>query len=341
MKILILRYNPGRTVFEVAEYCRKSLIKLGIATEILDLDHDKIYFKIPFCGRIEYAVTLYKILKRIDLFKPDILLVVKGDRIPGEMMKQIKQEKGVILVNYWLDDPYYISISSKISPFYDYFFTNAASCVEIHLKAGCPHPKFLSFACDPDLHRTVFLISKEHQKYGADICFAGTLDEKRLRTLEHIGNYNLRIHSPRFFYRFEEGYKITRFNVPVTSKVYDKFTGISLWGEELVKAYNASKIVLNIHSPQNTPIMRDFEATGCRAFLLSDYCEGLEKMFVLGEEIACFHTTDELIELIDFYLKNHKKRNSIAYNAQNRCYREHTYEKRMQEMITFISKNHF
>jgi spore maturation protein CgeB len=121
-----------------------------------------------------------------------------------------------------------------------------------------------------------------------------------------------------------------------SSVLYNKFTGRSVWGEELVKVYNASKIVINIHSPQPVPIMRDYEVTGCGAFLLTDYANGMENIFELGKELVCFGNATELKDNAIYYLSNQDKIQEIAKRGQQRAYRDHTYAIRMRELLKFI-----
>jgi len=127
-----------------------------------------------------------------------------------------------------------------------------------------------------------------------------------------------------------------RNKLPSSSPLYYKFTDRSVWDEELVKVYNASKIVLNIHSPQPVPIMRDFEVTGCGAFLLTDYARELESMFKPAKEMVFVNTVDGLQDMVDYYLSHSRERDEIARQGQIRAYRDHTYARRMEELISFV-----
>ena len=148
----------------------------------------------------------------------------------------------------------------------------------------------------------------------------------------------MKIWSPRYVYSFEESYRIKKNKLPSSSPLYSKFTDRAVWNEELVKVYNASKIVLNIHSPQTVPIMRDFEVTGCGAFLMTDHARSLETMFNLGEEIICYKNIEELKDLVKFYLSHPQEREEIARKGNLRAHQDHTYSRRMEELISIIGK---
>jgi spore maturation protein CgeB len=197
---------------------------------------------------------------------------------------------------------------------------------------------FLTFGYEPGLHRKIQLSSEELQVYGSDICFAGTVSEGRLKALEVLSDLNLKVWSPRVISSFSGKYKIEKNELPPSSHLYSKFTDRAVWGKELVKVYNASKIVLNIHSPQPVPIMRDFEVTGCGAFLLTDKARSLETMFKPEEEIVFYENIEDLRSLVNFYLSHPQEREEIARKGKLRAEQDHTYAKRMEEMISFIEK---
>jgi len=338
MKILIIR-PWGKTAFELSRYCSDALEQIGHTVSIFTYNDERISSRVRLLKNVERGLTKKNLMKKISVFAPQLILVIKGDRIHLEVILSVKERFGIPIANYWIDDPHYVDVSRTISPSYDFFFTNDPDCVQIHQESGCSHVGFLSFGCVSNLHRKVQLSQEEYKEYGSDICFAGTVSEGRLKSLEALSDYDLRIWSPRIVYSFREDYRIVRTKLSSSSPLYFKFTDRAVWGEELIKVYNASKIVLNIHSPQPVPIMRDFEVTGCGAFLLTDYARELETMFKPGKEIACADSPDKLREMVDYYLAHSKERDEIARKGQERAYRDHTYETRMQELISFIQDN--
>ena len=337
MKILIVR-SWGKTGFELAEYCKKAYAEIGHDADLFTYNDERISSRLPFLGKIERAIVGKALSKKISDFRPQLVLVIKGDRIPLEIIREIKEKFKIPVANYWIDDPDAIDVSQKISPNYDYFFTNDPDAVQVHKESGCPHVRFFSFGFLPDLHKKIQLSEEEYKKYGSDVCFAGTVSEGRIKVLEELSNFNLKIWSPRYVYSFKEEYQIEKNKLPSSSPLYSKFTDRAVWNEELVKVYNASKIVLNIHSPQTVPIMRDFEVTGCGAFLMTDYARSLETMFNFGEEIICYKNIQELKDLMKFYLSHSPKREEIARKGNLRAHRDHTYARRMEELISFTEK---
>lgn len=337
MKILIVR-PWGKTTFELGEYCKNALAEIGHNADLFTYSDERISSRLPFLGKTERGVVKKALTKKISDFRPQLILVIKGDRIPLDLIRKIKEKFKIPVANYWIDDPDSIEVSRKISPVYDYFFTNDPELVQVHKESGCPHVGFLSFGCLPYLHKKMQLSQEEYKKYGSDVCFAGSVSEGRIKILEALSDFNLKVWSPRFVYSFEEKNRIEKNKLPSSSPLYSKFTDRAVWNEELVKVYNASKIVLNIHSPQTAPIMRDFEVTGCGAFLLTDYARSLETMFKTGEEIICYKNIETLKDMVKFYLSHPKDREEIARKGNLRAYRDHTYARRMEELISFVAK---
>jgi spore maturation protein CgeB len=338
MKILIIR-PWGKTAFELSRYCSDALEQIGHTVSIFTYNDERISSRVPFLKNVERGLTKKTLMKKISVFSPQLILVIKGDRIHLEVILNVRERFRIPVANYWIDDPHYVDVSRTISPSYDFFFTNDPDCVQIHKESGCSHVGFLSFGCVSNLHRKVQLSQEEYKEYGSDICFAGTVSKGRLKALEALSDYDLRIWSPRIVSSFREDYRIVPTKLSPSSPLYFKFTDRAVWGEELVKVYNASKIVLNIHSPQPVPIMRDFEVTGCGAFLLTDHARRLDSMFKPGEEIVCASSVDELREMVDYYLSHPGERDEIAKKGQIRAYQDHTYTKRMEELISFVKVN--
>jgi|SRR5579859_5812433 len=88
-----------------------------------------------------------------------------------------------------------------------------------------------------------------------------------------------------------------------------------------------------------TSNMRVFEATGSGAFLLTEHFDNLSNYFNVGEEIETFTTKDELLEKVDFFLRNPEKRLEIARRGQMRCLADHSMEKRAVEFDAILRRH--
>lgn len=337
MKILLIYPLIGRTTIELAGFCKNAFESLGHRTCLFEYKINSISSRIPILGTPAKHYLRLKLCREICRFRPHLVLVIKGDRIPISTIVSIRQQFHISVANYWIDDPFRIGISSKISPYYDYFFTTDTGSVQIHKQAGCPRVGLLTYGADPTLHKRMSLSEADVRQYGSDICFAGTISAKRMDLLQELADFDIKIWASRHVFHLRKDYTFVKEPILPNAPLYDKFAGRAVWGEELVKVYNASKIVLNIHDPQTCPIMRDFEVPACGSFLLTDSADRLAEMYTIGTDIVCFKDKGDLRKLAKYYLNHPNERSAIAQLGYERVCADHFYRHRMQELISFVN----
>lgn len=332
---LIITQNT-RTSLELGSFCQSGLDAIGVKSK-------------RFCYRttrlrntplraLEEKRLERRVLELIRTYAPSFVLVIKGDQIPPKTLEAIRSiAPSAALVNYWIDDPIYFHVSKNLSPHYDVFLTNAPSCVARHREAGAAHPDFLTFGADPHLHRKISMSPEEVDFWGSDVAFTGSLTTDRLTMLEQLDPRGLKIWCKPEVSYLGDNYQISKSPVPANSPVYSSFTNRPVWGEDMVKVCNASRIVLNLHV-QNAPTMRDFEVPACGAFLLTDHVEGLGEALEIGKEIGCFNSPAEGREKICHYLKHPGERQSIADTGYRRVLKDHLYKNRMEELVGLLEE---
>lgn len=80
-------------------------------------------------------------------------------------------------------------------------------------------------------------------------------------------------------------------------------------------------------------IVRNFEVPAHGGFLLTLAREELVECFVPGEECGVFRGEQDLLEKVQYYLENRKRREEIARAGQERTLAEHTYAHRFQSLV--------
>jgi tetratricopeptide (TPR) repeat protein len=75
---------------------------------------------------------------------------------------------------------------------------------------------------------------------------------------------------------------------------------------------------------------------GCGIFSLVSYVPQLEEIFKNRYHLVWFHTPDEAIELIRYYLSHSEEREKIARQGQEEVYKNHTYDVRVKEMFNIV-----
>jgi spore maturation protein CgeB len=79
--------------------------------------------------------------------------------------------------------------------------------------------------------------------------------------------------------------------------------------------------------------LRDFEVPMAGGFYLTRYTAELEEYFVIGREIECYRSTEELVEKCRHYLAHPNERESIRQAGQRRCLADHTWERRFTKLF--------
>ena len=108
--------------------------------------------------------------------------------------------------------------------------------------------------------------------------------------------------------------------------------------EDALKIFYSSKINLNItlRSIASGVPARVFEIMSVGGFVLSNWQEEIPELFVEDKEIVTYKTPEELVDKADYYLKHEDKRVKIGVNGYRKVKAQHTYEQRMQKIISVI-----
>jgi spore maturation protein CgeB len=109
-------------------------------------------------------------------------------------------------------------------------------------------------------------------------------------------------------------------------------------GDDMVKSINSYKLHLN-KTIKNDINYRVFETLGVNTCLLTNKVENLNNFFVDMEDLVMYETYDELIDKINFLIKNENKINEISNSGYNKVVKNHTYDNRALEFIKIIEKH--
>ena len=275
----------------------------------------RIFRFTPVIGGFEKAMQkiFEDILKTANNFKPDLILVIKGENLTPQFLKKLKvQNPKSTLVNWFPDPLNQWELMKTISPYYDYYFDSDPSVCRKLKKIGRKNVHYLTFASEFE--------SNTNKKKKYDVAFVGTYSPFREKYLSSLKKFYLNIWGdPRWFKsslrQFTRGGRIHQ------SKMKD-----------IVKR---SRININIHhnTPREGTNLRVFEITGSGGFLLSDYVKDLERIFKIGKEIETFKNSNELVKKVRFYLGNPFSAAKIAQKGYARAKRNHSYKERLAQML--------
>ncbi len=212
---------------------------------------------------------------------------------------------------------------------YDHFFFKEPYLVDLLSNRTSLHVHMLPDACNPEHHRSETPIGEEERRrYKCDIAVAGNLYPYRLLVMAGIpDDVTLNVYGspwgrePRGFDRIARGIK-------------HEYVA----GRTKALAFGGAKIVLNtMHYAEIRGVnVRIFEGAACGGFVLSHGGPEIDRYFTPGKEIATFESLSDLRDAIHHYLKADDERRSIALAGQARAHRDHTYRRRLEELLRAV-----
>ncbi|MBD1378988.1 glycosyltransferase family protein [Metabacillus arenae] len=269
------------------------------------------------------------------IMKPDLaLFFTSGFNLRCDQVERMKK-MGVRTALWLTDDPYYIDITKRYVSNFDVVFTQELNCVHIYQTHGAKKVYYLPLAADPN----IFHPKSVSANYQSDILFIGNAFWNRVNLFDSIARYLL--HK----------------NVKILGLYWDRLKNyqllqqkiINTWAspEETASYYNGAKIVINMHRAHDDLTInynkrkikaisinpRTFEISACKAFQLTDIRQGLSNGYLPGQEVATYGSPQELMEKIDYYLSNSKERELFASRAFKRTLDQHTFMKRISELL--------
>ena len=106
--------------------------------------------------------------------------------------------------------------------------------------------------------------------------------------------------------------------------------------DEMPTLFRISKINLNIslRSIKNGIPLRAMDILGCGGFLMSNFQSDFLRHFDPEVHFTSYSSIPEAVDKCNYYLNHEEERQRIASNALELMKKEHTYEVRLQEMLS-------
>jgi spore maturation protein CgeB len=89
--------------------------------------------------------------------------------------------------------------------------------------------------------------------------------------------------------------------------------------------------------PDTYSRLRDIEAPMMGACYLTEWAEGLDQLYDLGEEIETYRTAEEMVEKIRELTANPEKRKRMRCYGQKRALSEHTVAKSLDKISAALN----
>lgn len=261
-----------------------------------------------------------RMIKRAALAaRPRWVLVIRAHEfVDAELVRSLKRDCGVEKVIGWrVDGPLDTPDLLQDARIYDHYF-----CSHRHgYDARADRIDYLPvYGMDLERYRRLEGARVEHP-----MVLVGGPNPRREQFVGHLLDLPLEIYG--------KWGKQMRRNRALRQRVKAR----GAWGPELLRLYNAAKIVLNITNwdPARYVALnqRVFDVPATGAFLLTDYSPELEEHYRIGEEIVCYRDVDELRERARYYLAHDAERAAVAARGYRKALTLPTMRARMRTLI--------
>lgn len=276
------------------------------------------------------------LLSRVRDVRPDLVFCLAQAPVDPPLVKALKAEG--VLVAYWFVEDYQVfPYWRDLAPAVDVFFAlqKEPFFSELH-QAGARHAAFLPLAANPEIYRPLALSADERKRYGADLAFVGAGYRNRQEFFRGFLDLDFKIWGSDWNLQSPLGHLIQNRGARVSE-------------DEAVIIFNASRVNLNLHSSPFHPGInpdgdylnpRVFDLAGAGAFQLVDRRSQLPEFFQPEGELATFSNLTEARDKIGYFLGHEEERRGMAARGRERCLRDHTYVRRLQEALDIIEALH-
>ncbi len=276
------------------------------------------------------------IRKKIELFRPQVVLVYKGAFVLPETLVSARAH-GCKLALFYPD----VSMAAhgpnipRAIPLYDVVFTTKTfGITDMAAKYGVKNAHFIPHGFDPEIHRKLALSPEDKASFGCDVSFIGTWSPKKetwLATLKtECPDINLKIWG-------EQWYKA---KAPVLKSCIQH---TAVLGDMYAIAIQCSKINLGILSERvagsssgDLITSRTFHIPGSSGFLLHERNEESVLYFDENKEARFFADAKEMAAQVKFFLENDGLRRQIQEAGYQRALKDHSLDKRAATVIGYL-----
>jgi len=199
-----------------------------------------------------------------------------------------------------------------LAPRLDLAWTSARIACEWYMVEG-GNPIYLPEGCDTEM------FSPAPGPQDVDVCFVGQAYGFRPAFVEKLRRLGLAVRTAG-----------------------SGWPGGPINADEVIRLFRRSKIILGLggigwSADLKNVKGRDFDApaVGTAAYLTSFNPE-IAEHFDIGQEICCFSSVDECVEIAQSLLADEARRLSIARQGRERCLRAHTWARRFERVLEVL-----
>jgi hypothetical protein len=282
-KLLFVSNSSSEHIYHVLDAFqnRNDLTVKALHQYIKNVNNHFIYklfikLKLPF----DYDKLNKRLLNQIDIFKPDIIFIVKGNVVYPWTLKFIKKNYPNIKLISWSQDDMYAKHNrsyyyTKGLEYYDLVITQKSYNINELKLLGAKRVLFQNKAFSKKYHKA--FVSSNRIEYKSDVLFIGFAEKERIESLNYLANNGIKVDI------YGSGWGKQN-NINLHSNLNIRY--FDLVGLEYSKAINYSKITLCFLRKINRDLQtsRTMEIPACNGFMIAERTDEHKELFEEDKE---------------------------------------------------------
>lgn len=327
----------------------KAMSRKGALIEVVDE-----FYHIPLSAKMLKAKILSKALRSVFIedfnfeilnmarkFGPDAVLVYKGAFVKPQTLLALKEMR-IKLYNFYPDVSFHTHgglLKHTLGLYEKIFTTKTFGIQDFGEQLGVKDSVFIPHGYDPEIHKP---IQREMIPKGffCDVSFIGTYSPKKEGILSAIKDR---------FPKIDLKIWGTQWEKSTMPQIKNCLQNQGIFGDLYAAGIGASKINLGILSEQvrgassgDLITSRTFHIPAAGGFLLHEKNQESILYFQEAKEAGFFENTEDLLDKIEYYLREEKERIEIAQAGMKRANKDHSLDQRAMRVLDqmgFIAAN--
>jgi spore maturation protein CgeB len=298
--------------YEIANFA-PAFRRLGHEVEVFDSSERREFS--------DFAELNRALIKRAQVFQPDVVFAIPSlYEVWLETWEIIRASQPVTLIHWASDDSWkYTQASRFFAPHFDVMATTDRGAYARYRREGFEDVFLTQWAANADT--LVPPARADECDYG--VTFVGAAHGNRATLVEKARNAGIDIEC------FGHGW-------PAGPVTYRRLLDIVRGSVVSLNFADSAYIRRGLRLERSLQLKaRNFEVPGAGGFLLTQAVPGLDKYYDPSSEIAVFSDAGELADQARYFLMNTVERDRRAAAAYRRTAREHTYDRRLEELLSF------
>jgi spore maturation protein CgeB len=303
--------------------------------EVLNFPFDRIL-------EVGKATWNRELVEKVSREKPDLVFVFMfSDELAMQALEELK--KITATVAWFADDSWrFYNYSRRYARHFTWAITTYSWMPDEYKKIGQPNIIRSQWGVDAAAFKPVGNVG------GPDTAFVGGWSRPRAKILRELQARGVEVSA---YGAGWPGGKVT------DEKMLEIFSGAKInlglnpppgflnknsLGRLLFR-HSVNTIVPDLHFIQNSETFfrrgipqikaRHFEIPACGGLMMTSMADDLDTYFRPGEEIVIYKDLDDFAKKINYYLSHDDERKRIAKAGYERTLRDHTYQKRFEEIF--------